>query len=385
MVTTQPGRTICIALLTLSALLALVGVFVLTDAGQLLRIGKATVVTYFQNHLLIMGLSVVLFVVAIALNRRIQWLRPWMLVGFGVFLLGCFVLTKYLVPYVMFPAQHHAVYKSIPEVEQEGYLVPEDTVYVVQHNGVTRAFPKKYLWVSHIFGGDYGGDEVVLTYCALTNLPVPYVNDLEGERMSLRVLAQTNNNLLLWDTESGEIIQQITSTCELSRRQLEPLPITEMSWQSFRDLFADGEVLYNPFTSPMERLLDSLMPLDEVHDGEGWMFKTVALDDTRLPSKEKILGIKDGGEAIAYQKDYVRNIGVVNAQVGNKSLAIAHIPEHDVFVAFDRVKDGQEVEVTEIDLFGNTEEHGRLEPAFIYNGPMWAVWLHYHPDTQLFK
>jgi len=373
-------------LLALSAALELVGVFVLTDVGQLLRISKEVVVGYFQNHVLLMFLSVAFFVAAIYVNRRFSLVRAWVLAVFGAALLGCFIVTKYLVPYVMFPAQqHHASYKSVDEVSAEDYLGPDDTVYVISHNGVTRAFPQKYLWVSHIFGGDYGGDEVVLTYCVLTNLPIPYVNDLDGEPMDLKVLAQTNNNLLMWDTRSGEIIQQITNTCELSQRQLEPLPIVEMSWKSYQALFPNGDVLYNPFEKPLERLLAVLMPLDEAHSGEAWMFNTVSLDDTRLPSKEKVIGVKDGAEAIAFTRDYLREAGVVNTTVGDRSIVVAHIPEHDIFVAFDRRKDGQEIEVTEVDFFGNTKEHGRLERVFVYNGPMWAVWLHYHPDTKLFK
>jgi hypothetical protein len=189
----------------------------------------------------------------------------------------------------------------------------------------------------------------------------------------------------MWDTQSGEIIQQINNTCELSQRQLEPLPITEMTWKSYQTLFPNGEVLYNPFEKPLEKLLDVLMPLDEAHSGEKWMFNTVALDDTRLPSKEKVIGIKDGLEAIAFTHDYLRKAGIVNTGVGDQRIVIAHIPEHDIFVAFDRTKDGKAIEVTEVDAFGNTPDHGQLEPAFIYNGPMWAVWLHYHPDTKLFQ
>lgn len=372
--------------MAVSAVLALVGVFILTDVGQLMNVSKEVIVGYFQNHLLIMFLAVALFVVAIVINRRFSIVRAWVLAVFGALLLGCFIVTKYLVPYVMFPAQqHHATYTSIEDALAEDYLGPNDTVYVVSHSGVSRAFPQKYLWVSHIFGGDYGGEEVVLTYCVLTNLPIPYVNELEGESMDLRVLAQTNNNLLMWDTRSGEIIQQITSTCELSGRKLEPLPITEMSWRSYQALFPAGEVLYNPFEKPLERLLEVLMPLDEAHSGETWMFNTVALDDKRLPSKEKIIGIKDGTEAIAFTRDYLRKAGVVNTRVGAQSLVISHIPEHDIFVAFDRMKDGVELELSEVDAFGNTPDLGQLEPAFIYNGPMWAVWLHYHPDTKLLK
>jgi hypothetical protein len=158
-----------------------------------------------------------------------------------------------------------------------------------------------------------------------------------------------------------------------------------MTWQSYRALFPDGEVLYNPFEKPLERLLEVLMPLDEAHSGDAWMFKTVALDDTRLPSKEKVIGIKGGTDAIAFTRDYLRNTGIVNTRVGGESVVIAHIPEHDIFVAFDRTKDGREIEVTEVDVFGNTKAHGQLEPVFLYNGPMWAVWLHYHPNTKLLE
>lgn len=61
------------------------------------------------------------------------------------------------------------------------------------------------------------------------------------------------------------------------------------------------------------------------------------------------------------------------------------VSEHDVIVAFDRTVEGEGVEVTSVDYFGNTEEHGRLQRAFVYNGPMWAVWVHYHPETGLVK
>lgn len=140
-------------LLASSAVLALIGVFVLTDVGQLLKIGKGVVVAYFQNHLWIMLLSTGLFAVAVYLNRRFSFCKTWMIALFGAFLLACFVVTKYLVPYVMFPAQQRqAVYRTIEEAAGEEYLQPDDTVYVVSRNGVSRAFPQKYLWVSHIFG-----------------------------------------------------------------------------------------------------------------------------------------------------------------------------------------------------------------------------------------
>ena len=43
----------------------------------------------------------------------------------------------------------------------------------------------------------------------------------------------------------------------------------------------------------------------------------------------------------------------------------------------------EELEVTAVDYFGNTEGHELLQRAFVYNGPMWAVWVHYFPHTEL--
>ncbi len=76
---------------------------------------------------------------------------------------------------------------------------------------------------------------------------------------------------------------------------------------------------------------------------------------------------------------------LIPTRVGEKRLVLAHLPEHDVIVAFERVVDGREIEVTSVDYHGLTAEHGRLDRAFVYMGPMWAVWLHFFPGTDLVK
>lgn len=375
-------RTILIGLMTLSVLLSLTGAFILTDAGQILGIGKDLVIGYFRVHLVIMSIAVVLMIGALALNRVWKVLSRWQAVLYVLVVVGALLATKFATPYVMFPSkQHSTVYRDLPEAD--GYLQPDDIVYVVEHKGVARAYPQRLIWQAHIFGGDYGGDDIVFTYCVLTNLPVPYRNDLDGEPMNLKVLAQTNNNLLIWDANSGEIIQQITSTRDLSNRQLEPLPVLEMSWRAYRDLYPEGSVAYIKFRRPLERVLDFLMPMDAAHGGDDWMFNTVDLDDERLHSKEQIIGVADAGESVAYTRDALVRAGVTNVSVGHKRLVLAYIPDHDVIVAFDRTVDGREVVVEDVDFFGRTESQVQLERAFVHTGPMWAVWVHYFPYTEL--
>ena len=381
----QPSRkVVLLAMVALSALLSLAGAFILTDAGQIFDISKEVVIGYFRIHLFIMCAAVGLMLAGVALNRVWKVLHLWQEAIFVIVVVGGLLATKFATPYVMFPSkQHTAVYKGVSD--SEGYLQPDETVYVVEHNGVARAYPQRLIWQAHIFGGDYGGDDIVFTYCVLTNLPVPYRNDLDGDAMDLRVLAQTNNNLLLWDTRSGEIIQQITSMRDISNKQLEPLPTMEMSWSAYNDLYPDGTVAFVEFRRPLERILDFLMPLEAAHEGDDWMFKTVDLEDDRLHSKEKIVGVADDGDAVAYTRDALVRAGVTNVSVGRRALALVHIPENDVIVAFDRRVSGKEVVVEEVDFFGNTEAHGRLQRAFVHKGPMWAVWLHYFPHTDLVK
>ena len=80
------------------------------------------------------------------------------------------------------------------------------------------------------------------------------------------------------------------------------------------------------------------------------------------------------------------SLGALALERGDSAEARQHI---DVarqllhLVAFDRAPDGEELTVTEVDFHGNTPEHGQLERAFVHNGPMWAVWLHYYPETEL--
>lgn len=382
--TDQIKKSTLYLLIAMSAVLSLAGAFILTDAGQIFGISKDLVIGYFRIHAVVMSLAVVFMIGALVLNRVWKVLPRWLVIAFVVVVIAGLFATKFATPYIMFPSkQHTTVYRGLSELD--GYLEPDDTVYVVELNGVARAYPQRLIWQAHIFGGSFGDEDVVFTYCVLTNLPVPYRNDLDGEPMDLKVLAQTNNNLLIWDKRSGEIIQQITNTCDISGQRLEPLPVVEMSWKAFGELYPDGTVAFIEFRRPLERVLDFLMPLEAAHGGDDWMFNTVDLSDDRLHSKEKIIGVTDGDEAVAYTREALVRNGITNVSVGSRRLVLAHLAEHDVIVAFDRLIDGEAVTIEEVDYFGNTSSYGRLGRAFVYNGPMWAVWLHYFPETALIK
>lgn len=387
--TSEPkkNRSIVIYLLLfVAAVSSFLGAIIMTDVGQIFGIDKSWVVWYFSNSTVIVLVSVISFLAAIYLIRKEKLFTTKTVVILSMIWICGLLISKYMTPYLMFRAQQYdAKYISIQE--SSGYLEDSDRVLVVDHNGVQKAYPPEYIWQAHIFGGDFGGEEVIFTYCVMTNLGSPYLNKIDGETVDFKVLAQTNNNLLIWDTKSDEIIQQITQECEFSKTKLDPLPLMEMTWGGFKKLYPQGTVLYNKWDTPIEKIISSLFSTEDTWHGDKWMFNTANLEDTRLPAKEHIIGLRDddANKQLAITKEYVKKKGVCNIDIGNKKIALAYFPEYETIVAFNRIKNGNEIEVGDITVFGDTPEHGKLEKVYVYNSVLWAVWAHYYPNSDILK
>lgn len=371
-------------LLFIAVVTSFMGVIIMTDIGQIINIKKSIIVAYFKNSRLIMSVSFMFLLAGLFIayqNTIIDTL--WIAVIFFIWLVFI-ISSKYLTPYFLFRAKQHSA-KYVPIKNVKGYLKDDDRVLVVDYNGVQKAYPPEYIWQAHIFGGDFGGENVILTYCVMTNLASPYINNLNGKKINLKVLAQTNNNLLLWDTESDEIIQQITQKCEFSQQKLEPLPILEMTLRGYKKLFPEGTVLYNKWTTPLEKIVSLIFSTEKTWHGDKWMFNTANLDDKRLPSKEHIIGIRDdhNNKELAITKPYIKSRGILNLSVGKKPFVIFYSPEYETIVCYSRLVDGQEVNIKDIDIHGQTPEYGQLKRMYIYNSVLWAVWAHYYPETKV--
>ena len=47
-----------------------------------------------------------------------------------------------------------------------------------------------------------------MTYCGLTNMGIAYTPELKGQPLEFKVMTQLRNNLVMWDMNNGEPIQQ---------------------------------------------------------------------------------------------------------------------------------------------------------------------------------
>lgn len=378
-------KMVVYVLFILGGITAGVGAIFMTDIGQIFGIEKSVIVWYFKYSTIIILISLILLVTAIFIaNKNHLQSKKWSII-FSITWLLLIATSKYLTPYILFRAQQYNA-KYIPISEAEGYLEDTDRVLVVNYNDVQKAYPPENIWQAHIFGGDFGNDNVIFSYCVMTNLASAYLNEIDDEGFDFKVLAQANNNLLIWDTKRNDIIQQITQEYEFSKRKLEPLPVLEMTWEGYKKLFPNGTVLYNTWNTPVEKIVSALFSTEDTWHGDNWMFNTANLDDKRLPSKEHIVGIRDDlqAEQLAFTKDFIKNNGIYNFDIGNRKLVISYFPEYETIACFDRVIDEQAVEITKLDVFGESPQ-GKLKQVYIYNSVLWAVWAHYYPNSKVLK
>ncbi|NQV20409.1 MAG: DUF3179 domain-containing protein [Rhodospirillales bacterium] len=304
----------------------------------------------------------------------------------------CFALVFYgaflFIPYKVFRArQNGAGYLSVAEIETttEDTISPDDLVLVVEINGDCRAFPHKWIGQPHIAGDTIGGEDVVMTYCMLSHLGMAFSPTLEGKKMDLRVIAQLENNLVFYDTVSRQPVRQFRGVTEGSHQALKQFPTQVMPWRSYRRLYPDGKVLFNPPQGWIDRLwLWMEKKIIPRHLNSDWMlFDTMGEVDGRLPGKEKIWGMAADGHAVAWTLAYLKQSCPFAASVGGRDVVIVYDRDLDTVSGFDGTLGGKAVAADHVDIRGQSPV-GVLNRVPVYSAVLWMIWANFYPDTELY-
>ena len=114
--------------------------------------------------------------------------------------------------------QNSATYYTVEEAKD--FVRGDESVIVIENNGEARAHPDYHIKRPHLAGSPegLGGENVILTYCAMTHLGHGYKPEIKGEKLDLEVIAQHGNNLIMKDLNTGEPIQQMYGTRECDGR-----------------------------------------------------------------------------------------------------------------------------------------------------------------------
>jgi hypothetical protein len=207
--------------------------------------------------------------------------------------------SGYINPPIMMRAQQKtARYFSIDEAKKR--LRPDTSLIVMEAHGEARGHPDYHILRPHVTGTEdgLGGEDVIMTYCGLTNLGIAYKPEIDGQKVDLGVFTQLENNLVLWDKRTGEPIQQLWGTKEChgpKGPRMAEWPSFRMPLWAFEKAFPNGKIFLNPipgffenpFLSIYDRVMDLIfvMGITDQASKEEPTFPTIKKFDDRLPNK----------------------------------------------------------------------------------------------------
>ncbi|MGV6803079.1 MAG: DUF3179 domain-containing (seleno)protein [Ruegeria sp.] len=375
----------------------------LGDVSQmLLKVKRKNMVRFIRYEYRLLGVGLGAFAVATLAHFALGGGPFWLWI-----LSGVLVLLFYGFPYVWV---HLGLRNQLndaqffPIDEAKKYVGPTAPVIVIDNNGHARAHPDAQIMRPHLAGDidGLGGEDVVMTYCAMANLGQGYSPRIEGKRLDLEVLAQHGNNLILRDNETGEPIQHIYGfreadgdpntdgpTCPLrSEAQMRPWPTYRMTFRGFQKAFPDGEVFLNkPSTNPVLRLLDMVTEITfgwgigRQHQEDAPVMDNMDRSDNRLPNKTYVWGITIGSDAACWTDDFVvENDWIINANVGGRDVVVSLDPKYESLGVWynDSGKP-----VTRCDFWGQSDQGQLKRVETLRAGVFWHVWSEFFPNTDI--
>jgi hypothetical protein len=323
--------------------------------------------------------------------------KPWKLVAYSIINLAMFIVAFYVTPFVAFPAQHYtAKFISVEEFSKSDFKDQKigtgpsarNRAIVLEINGDARAYPISYITQTHIAGGELiGGEDVVMTFCGLSHLSVPYMNEVNGQPLDLRGMGQFNNNLVMFDRDTHEPIHQIKGEMIYSGSPLQELPSVLMDLDNFMELYPGGKVYYR---APNERtIVDKVMfSLMEYAMGEQYdesteelAFDTSPYLDRRLGAKERIYAITKNGESIVFTKEFIaeKSNGYYELDLDGQIIAIKYFKDADYV---DMFIGGNASEVNHLGILPNGK---KLEKFRHINQMLWRVYQNFYPKSIIYQ
>jgi hypothetical protein len=282
-------------------------------------------------------------------------------------LLEVFKLTQ-ADSYVSFDALMQAcpARDCIPSIDQPAYvgtaavdyLLDEDLLITITHNGITRAYPTRILDHHEIVNDMFGSDPVAITYCPLCGSGLAFDRRQDGQILEFGVSSLLNNSdLVMYDRQTDSLWQQITGEAFAGKfrgSQLKALPVSLVSWKNWRVQYPDAKVLT---VNNVKSDAYQKTAYGDYAESEK-LYMPVSASDARLHPKRVILGLEIGDQAIAIDNQWLAEEGSWSNVYEGKKLLITMKRSGEVQASIDS------------------------KPIAVHS-MYWFAWYTFHPNTAL--
>ncbi|MDE0196038.1 MAG: DUF3179 domain-containing protein [bacterium] len=312
------------------------------------------------------------------------------------------------------PALDEPVLAPTAEID---FLADSEAVLALEIDGDSRAYPLQIMTWHELVNDTVGGVPVTISYCPLCNSSVAYDRNAAGRVLDFGTSGMLyQSSLVMYDRQTQSLWTHFDGLAvigELIGTQLDFWPMAIVSWAAWRDEHPDGMVLTqetgyhrnygrNPYVGyeTSERLLTPAFQSTDI--------------DERLPAKERVVGIRGGGDAVAVRHAHLTGSGVVEVELAGVPLVVWNLPGASSAIdapelangidvgssgVFERTLDGRLLSFSRSDdgfrdsetdstwnLFGEATAGelagSRLQPREFVD-TFWFAWGTFEPDSSI--
>lgn len=204
-----------------------------------------------------------------------------------------------------------------------GFLADNEPVVVLTVGSETRAYPIQILtW--HEIVNDFVGDlPVTVSFCPLCNSAFAFDRRSAGRTLDFGTSGSLyRSNLVMYDRQTESLWLQFTGEAvvgHLTGTTLDVIPMATVSWADFRQAHPDSLVLSRDTGFERRYGRNPYPGYDDVTTG-AFLFDGEL--DERLPAKERIVGIRRSGDAVAIVREAALEAGVMALDVGGAEVVV---------------------------------------------------------------
>lgn len=273
--------------------------------------------------------------------------------------------------------------------EADGELDDRDVVFGLVRNGEVKAYPQKIL-AQHEIVNDLAGDEAVsVTYCPLTGTAMGF---RRGETTFGVSGDLVNNNLIMYDRETDSRWPQVLGTAisgEFEGESLQEFRLVWTRWEEWKAVHPDTVVLSEDTGHARNYNNDpygSYVPeRSGYYERESTLFPALRDDDT-FPTKHVVVGTRTDEGRIAFEKEALREEGLLSGTVGGTEYLAVYEPDLDTAYVY-RNPDGATIDYEDgqaIDDGGTAHAPDDLpnDGSYAFDA-MWFAWVGFYPSTEV--
>lgn len=275
--------------------------------------------------------------------------------------------------------------------EASAELDDRDVVFGLVRNGEVKAYPQKIL-VQHEITNDVVGDEPVsVTYCPLTGTAMGF---RRGETTFGVSGDLVNNNLVMYDRETDSRWPQVLGTAisgEFEGESLQEFRLVWTRWAAWKANHPDTAVLSDDTGYARNYGNDpygSYVPERAgYYSQDSTLFPPLG-DDETFPNKRVVIGTRTDEGRVAFEKDAVREAGILSGTAGGTEYLAVYDPGLDTAYVYrnsgESSFDYEDGRAVADDGTAHAPGDLPLDRAYAFDA-MWFAWSGFYPSTEVVR